>query len=309
MPRLTDAPRRTRARLHAAPPVVRRARTKRARRSRSGQSLVEFSLILPVTLLVILAGLDFGRVFLGWVELHAMARHGADFAAENPEAWNTTNPDTAAKAEYLRQMQAEASGINCTLPSPLPAPSFVNGVNGSNGIGTPVTVRVTCQFSLLTPIISALLGNPLPVTASAAFPVRNGAILGIPTARPSGTPAPTAIPTPSPAPIITPVPTATPVGATPTPAPTPTAVPTASPSPTPAMCVVPNLVGDDVKFADDYWSTKGHGINAGARFLTTLIFSPLVANKDSGEVATQSIPAGANRPCATTAMTVTWSPR
>src|SRR4249919_2206931 len=118
-----------------------------ARRERSrGQSMVELALVMPVVLMVILGGIDFGRVFLGWVDLHAMARHAADYAAANPAAWSTVDPDAAAQAEYLRQIQAEASDINCTVPS-VPTPSFPNGVNGTNGLGVPVTVSISCSFS------------------------------------------------------------------------------------------------------------------------------------------------------------------
>jgi len=153
-------------------------------RPRAGQSLVEFALVLPVVLLVVLAGLDFGRVFLGWVDLHTMARVGANFAAENPEAWSQNFPDVLAQDEYERELQQQAEGINCTLPQALPQPSFPNGPSGVNNIGTPVTVVVTCSFEILTPLISAILPNPLPVSASAAFPIRHGAILDMPTPTP-----------------------------------------------------------------------------------------------------------------------------
>src|SRR4029079_550736 len=108
---------------------------KAARRERSrGQSMTELALVMPVVLMVLLGGIGFGRVFLGWVDLHAMARHAADYAAQNPTAWSTVDPDAGAQAEYLRQMQEEAQGINCVIPTPLPAPSFPGGLNNSDGL-------------------------------------------------------------------------------------------------------------------------------------------------------------------------------
>jgi hypothetical protein len=61
-----------------------------AGRSRArGQSLVEFALILPILLLLALIAVDFGRVYLGWINLQNEARIAADFAANNPLAdWN-----------------------------------------------------------------------------------------------------------------------------------------------------------------------------------------------------------------------------
>ncbi len=60
---------------------------RRRRRHRRGQSLVEFALVLPVLMLLLLIGIDFGRVFLGWVTLNNVVRDGANFAALHPTAW------------------------------------------------------------------------------------------------------------------------------------------------------------------------------------------------------------------------------
>ena len=53
---------------------IRRVRDRHRDRS-LGQSIVELALILPVILLILMVGLDFGRVFLGWVNLNNTARH------------------------------------------------------------------------------------------------------------------------------------------------------------------------------------------------------------------------------------------
>src|SRR6185503_5113295 len=53
-----------------------------AGRSRArGQSLVEFALILPILLLLALIAVDFGRIYLGWINLQNEARIAADFGA------------------------------------------------------------------------------------------------------------------------------------------------------------------------------------------------------------------------------------
>ena len=49
-----------------------------------GQSLVEFALVLPMILLLMLIAIDFGRVFLGWVGLNNAARVAANYAAMHP---------------------------------------------------------------------------------------------------------------------------------------------------------------------------------------------------------------------------------
>ena len=165
-----------------------------ARRSR-GQSLVEFAITLPLILLLVLFGVDFARVFSGWLTLTNAVREAAAFAAINPRAW--TSPGSPnARAEYARLINTEASTINCTMPATLPSPSFPSGFD----LGSPAIVAVTCQFSLITPGLSALLSSQVNVSASASFPIRSGSIAGVPT---SGTSLPTPAPTATPAPTCT----------------------------------------------------------------------------------------------------------
>jgi len=217
------------------------------RRSR-GQSLVEFALILPLLLFVMAFGLDFGRVFLGWVSLNNSVRVAANYAAQNPTAWGIPpNPAvqaqyTAVKAEYQRLVRADAGAINCVLPVAIPDPTFINGT----GIGEPAKVGITCTFPLITPILSNVLGSGVAVSATSAFPIRSGVIAGIP--------------------IQTAVPTATPTA---TPVPTPTAGPTPTPTATPnPNCTAPNLVGLMTNKAPQAWLSAG--------FSGPVTFSPLV---------------------------------
>ncbi len=60
----------------------RRRRTGGAR----GQGLVEFALVAPVLLLILLLALDFGRAFYSWINLQNASRIGANFAALNTQA-------------------------------------------------------------------------------------------------------------------------------------------------------------------------------------------------------------------------------
>lgn len=154
--------------------------------TRRGQSLVEFALILPVLLLILLMGIDFGRVFLGWVNLNNTARIAANLAAATAPQFASGSGPTfdAAFDRVWDQMQRDATTINCVLPSKAtvkatfaPAQLFPQG----SDLGDPTHVAITCRFGLLTPIISGVIGSPLAVSASADFPVRTGIIAGTPT--------------------------------------------------------------------------------------------------------------------------------
>src|SRR6185503_11249449 len=125
----TSHERTGRARAHGAPaPRPARPEPPEARRRKSlGQSLAEFVLTVPMALLMVLFGLDFGRVFLGWVALNSAAREAANYAAMNPTAW-TLPYNLAVQAEYSGLVTTEASSINCTLAS-VPNPTFPGGTS------------------------------------------------------------------------------------------------------------------------------------------------------------------------------------
>jgi len=256
------------------------ARGKRAGRrfglNPRGQSLVEFAITFPVVMMLILFGIDFGRVFMGWVTLTNATREAANFAAINPNAW-TAPGSLSAQAEFARLINSESASINCTMPNPLPTPTFPSGTD----IGSPATVSITCRFSLITPIISNILGNAINVSASSTFPIRSGYIngTGATTGLPSFSPG---VATPSPLPTGTPIPTATPF-------PTPSAAPTAPPT-----CTVPNLIGMNTSKVTKTWTNAGFAAN-------NLSFNPLVP--PNYRVRTQTLASGAVVLCSST-MTV-----
>jgi Flp pilus assembly protein TadG len=220
-----------------------------------GQSLVEFALVLPLLLILIMAGLDFGRLFFGWIAVTSSSRAGAAFAASNPTTnWSLTAATNPVIAVYEAQITNDLLPVNCTPSSPLPKPAFLNG-SDPYGLGSPVQVSITCVFRPITPIVTAITGQQIPITSSTTYPIRAGEIEGGPvlTAAPIPTPTPSPAPTPTPSP--TPAPTPTPTGTPgPTPTPTPTPSPTATPIPT---CVVPQLTGLTVAAATTAWSGAG----------------------------------------------------
>ena len=271
-PRATGLSAPAASRAEAATARLRTPAGPRPGRHKSrGQSLAEFSLTVPMALLMVLFGLDFGRVFLGWVALNSAAREAANYAAMNPTAW-TIPYNLDVQDEYIRLVETEASALSCTLMSPIPDPTFPSGT----GIGAPASVALTCQFSLITPFLGMITGNPIPVSASSAFPVRAGLMESVPietpTPAPTDSPAPTESVPPTAGATETPDPTPDPTGSgpggspTPTSAPTPTPAPT--PSPTPATCTVVSLLGVNTNKAAAKWLQAG--------FTGPVVFSPLV---------------------------------
>ncbi len=161
-------------------PLIARIRRHQTREKSRGQSLVEFALTLPVILLLTLIALDFGRVYLGYINLQNMARIASNFAANNPDAWDAT-PNTDEQAQYRNQILADATATNCRLPQsggspviPDPAYTDTNGDGNALGLGDSVSVALSCTFDIITPGISNILGGSVAVSASADFPVKTG---------------------------------------------------------------------------------------------------------------------------------------
>jgi PKD repeat protein len=139
-----------------------------------GQGLVEFALVLPVLLLLMMVALDFGRVYLGWVNLQNMARIAANYAANNASGFETN--DAATLALYQQTIRNDAIANNCRMPlvagkENAPAPVF-----SGYDVGDTATVSLTCSFGIITPIISNVLGTSVDVSASSQFPVKTGII-------------------------------------------------------------------------------------------------------------------------------------
>ena len=236
-----------------------------SRRHSRGQALVEFAIILPVLLLFVLMAIDFGRVFFGWVGLNNAARIGASYAATHALAWGSPG-DATFRAGYEAQILADANALNCSLPGSIPVPTFPNGTD----LGDQAHVALSCDFTILTPFVSQILGGTITINADSVFPVRSGFAGGIPV----GGPIPTPIPTPS---------------ASPTPA------PSSTPAPTPPMCTVPGFAGVRVNNAQSIWGAAG--------FTTTVV----ITRPPSGNyVIGQQSPAVGGQPvsCTTTILTV-----
>jgi PKD repeat protein len=150
--------------------------------------MVELALVLPVVLLFLLIALDFGRVYLGYVNLQNLARIAANFAANSPTANYADTSSGSTGEQYQNIVLNDANATNCDLlplgsTDTVPTPVFTdqNGDGTSTGLGDLAKVGLTCSFDIWTPIISSILADRIDVSASATFPVKSGGVAGIPT--------------------------------------------------------------------------------------------------------------------------------
>jgi hypothetical protein len=169
---------------------------RRARGRAAGQSLVELALVLPVLLLIVVVAIDFGRVFFGYVTLTNATRIGANYAASHPTAWGTPG-NAAEQDEYDELILRDTDVANCDLVGGTPPdPTFTDGSDtatpdSETDVGDRVDVGLSCTFRPLTPIVGAVVGSNLVLSANSEFPIRAGSsILGVPIP-PAVTPPPT----------------------------------------------------------------------------------------------------------------------
>ncbi len=103
-------------------PVVTSPTVRPATQSRRGQSLVEFALVLPMLLVLLLGVADFGRVFAAGITIEAAARNAAEVAAQ----------------EYLRN---PPGGPDLSIPAPTPPdPAYYEKLH-------TVAARTACRES------------------------------------------------------------------------------------------------------------------------------------------------------------------
>ena len=143
------------------------AQRHRRRRRTPGQSLVEFAIILPVMLVFLAAVLDLGRVFYATITLNNAAREGAFQAAQTPDSFDAGQPcDTVTNLVVCRvQLESKDSAV-AIADDEITLSCSVAGC--PKEAGSTVTVGVTGEFQLITPILSFVFGGQtIPMAASA----------------------------------------------------------------------------------------------------------------------------------------------
>jgi Flp pilus assembly protein TadG len=127
---------------------------RRFRETETGQSLVEFTMILPLFVLLFMSMVEFGRAFHTWLLITNAAREGARVAAVQSDLSTVQNRvyDSFC-ANYPSQCNLDPSRVTITT----------NNVQGSRG--SMVSVDVTYDFQWVTPIgdiVNLVSGGNLP---------------------------------------------------------------------------------------------------------------------------------------------------
>jgi Flp pilus assembly protein TadG len=118
-----------------------------------GAAAVEFALVLPVVLLLVLGIVDFGRMLDWQIKLSGAAREGARWVA-----LGQGDPTNRVRTATGDAGSASVAVAYTACPSPPPT--------GASSVNT--TVTATRAYTLLTPLrtISGLFGGGLPASVT-----------------------------------------------------------------------------------------------------------------------------------------------
>jgi Flp pilus assembly protein TadG len=119
-------------------------RRRSAHDPQAGVALVEFALVLPILLLLLLGMLDFGKAFNYWIDQTHLANEGARWAVVNK------NPGTGTLQEYIRDQATTPelrNGGTSSVPGPVQV--CISFPNGASTVGDPVLVTVSATYNWL----------------------------------------------------------------------------------------------------------------------------------------------------------------
>jgi hypothetical protein len=157
------------------------------KRLEQGQSVVEFALVLPILVFLMLAVVDFSRIFTTMLSVESAAREAADFGTFGSQKWNDAAV-VATEADMRRRACVAASDLpdyvgpdtSCSNPAfsyELSLDKGATWVPYSAGLGCddalrepPCWLKVTLSydFRIITPLniqfLDRTLGLPSVIT-------------------------------------------------------------------------------------------------------------------------------------------------
>ena len=115
-----------------------------------GQSAVEFALLVPLLMLIVLGIFDLGRVYFAAITIANAAREGARYGIEHPG-------DTAG---IQARVQGEASGTGIDL-SDATLTTIDRVCPAACASGTPIRIEVTYNVQMIVPAIFGVATLPV----------------------------------------------------------------------------------------------------------------------------------------------------
>lgn len=134
---------------------------RRVAQSETGQAMVEFALVAPLLMMMVIGVFEFGRAWNVYQVLTEAARAGAR-AAVVADAGVTQDSVVATIRQGLTRAGLNPSGVNISL----------TGWRAGTGTPASVTIQYPYQFVFLRPFMG-WTSDEAAITLSTAFTMRN----------------------------------------------------------------------------------------------------------------------------------------
>lgn len=159
------------------------SRTTRPRDRERGQGVVEFALVLPIALFLLVAVADMARVYTTMATVESASREAADFGSYGSGNWDSANKSATMASMEERACTASrhltdfaGTTTSCTNPSTTitlidSAGNPATGCDDPQRVGGPCRVKVDLQytFDLLVPFGFDVNGIRLGIPESFTF--------------------------------------------------------------------------------------------------------------------------------------------
>lgn len=122
---------------------------------KKGQALLEFSILLPIILLIVMGISEFGIMLNSYLTIQNASREGARLGIMGAD------DNEIVQAVYSSATHIDKSKLNVII-----TPNDLNRKSGET-----LRVRVEYEYDLLIPIIKNILGNQVELTAETAMRV------------------------------------------------------------------------------------------------------------------------------------------
>jgi hypothetical protein len=163
----------------------RPATLRRSRRAGRGQGLVEFALMAPIIMFLVIAAVDMGRAVVAWNTIANAARHGSRVAAVNqlnpPDTVTSCNLDMpiehldephwsarACTAFYAISMDVDPGDVTLTYAPP--SDDTITCEADHLHVGCIASISVETRWEAITPVVASILG-PIELSATSEQPV------------------------------------------------------------------------------------------------------------------------------------------
>jgi len=141
---------------------------------RRAHSLVEFALVLPVFFLLMFGILDFGRLFFTKVTLENAVRQAGRFAVTGNHLTDPSTGSLMTRVDSIIEVaRRAAAGLNITDIEISSVEGGSTGPGRAGGPGDTITIQLTTDLHLITPMIGRYFGSGGVYTFTVSTVFRN----------------------------------------------------------------------------------------------------------------------------------------